>query len=79
MSLKIKEASKFQERGTSILAYGELTKWYDVDASGKDDLGLGRWTYMRFISKENKVTQVVCRYSPCTNKKKDLGTTYQQH
>ncbi len=25
------------------------------------------------------MTQVICNYSPCSNKKKDSGTVYQQH
>ncbi len=25
------------------------------------------------------MTRVICGYSPCSNKKKDLGTVYQQH
>jgi hypothetical protein len=42
-------------------------------------LGLGRWTFMRFVGDDKIVTWVICGYSPCINKKKDLGTVYQQH
>jgi hypothetical protein len=34
---------------------------------------------MKFNGDNNTTTQVICRYSPCANKKKDSGTVYQQH
>jgi hypothetical protein len=34
---------------------------------------------MLFRGANNTVTQVVCKYSPCANKKKDSGMVYQQH
>jgi hypothetical protein len=34
---------------------------------------------MKFTGGEGVVTQVICSYSPCSNKKKDLFTVYQQH
>jgi hypothetical protein len=60
-----KDTGKYQEGGTAD--------------SGRDDLGLGRWTYMKFSGCDNIVTRVIRGYSPCVNKKKDSGTVYQQH
>jgi hypothetical protein len=34
---------------------------------------------MKFTGGEGVVTRVICGYSPCSNKKKDSGTVYQQH
>ena len=70
---------KYQEGGTAVLSYGNLLQQFDPEGSGRDDLGLGRWTYMRFVRDDRIVTRVICGYSPCANKKKDSGTVYQQH
>ena len=70
---------KYQEGGTAVLTYGDLLQQLDQEGSGRDDLGLGRWTHMRFVGEDRIVTRVICGYSPCANKKKDSGTVYQQH
>jgi hypothetical protein len=70
---------KYQEGGTAMLVYGTLLQQYDTEGSGRDNLGLGLWTYMRFLSEDKIVTRVICGYSPCANKKKNSGTVYQQH
>ena len=62
-----------------MLCYGNLIQQIDPEGSGCDDLGLGRWTYMRFVGEDRIVTRLICGYSPSLNKKKDLGTVYQQH
>jgi exonuclease III len=74
-----KEAGKFQEGGTAMLVYGDLIEQFDLEGSGQDDLGLERWTFMKFKGGDGVVTRVICGYSPCSNKKKDSGTVYQQH
>ena len=74
-----KEAGKFQEGGTAMLVHGDLIKQFDLEGSGWGNLGLGQWTFMKFMGGEGVVTQVTCGYLPCSNKKKDLGTVYQQH
>jgi hypothetical protein len=61
------------------MTYGELIQHFDPEGSGCNELGLGRWTYMRFMGDDRIVTRIICRYSPCTNKNKDLGTVYQHH
>ena len=70
---------KYQEGGTAVLSYGNLLQYFNLEGSGRDDLDLGRWTYMRFVGEDRIVTRVICGYSPCANKKKDSGTVYQQH
>ncbi len=71
-----KDAGKFKEGGTAMLALGDLIEQFDPDSSGRDDLGLGPCTFMKFTGGEGVVTQVICGYSPCPNKKKDSGTVY---
>ncbi len=73
------DTGKFKEGGTAMMVYGDLIQQFDPEALGRDDLGLGRWTYMLFCGTNNTVTRVICGYSPCANKKKDSGTVYQQH
>ena len=68
-----------QEGGTSMILFRSLIQQFDVDHSGKDDTGLGRWCYMTFCGSEGIKTRVVCGYNPCYNKKKELNTSYQQH
>ncbi len=63
----------------ALLTNINLIQLFDSEGSGCDNLGLGHWTYMRFIDDDKIITQVIFGYSPCINKKKDLGTVYQQH
>ncbi len=74
-----KTVGKYQEVGTAVLSYGNLLQQFDPEGSGCNDLGLGCWTYMRFVGDDRIITRVICGYSPCANKKKDSGTVYQQH
>ena len=71
--------SKYQEGGTAVLSYNELLQQFHREGSGRDDLGLGRWTFMRFIGEDRIITRIICGYSPCANKKTDSETVYQQH
>jgi hypothetical protein len=64
------EVGKFQEGSTAMMTYGNLIQQFDPEGSGCDDLGLGRWTFMRFVGDDKIVTQVICGYSPCANKKR---------
>lgn len=73
-----KESGRVQEGGTAMLLFGTLIDQYDAEESGRDDLGLGRWTYMVFRGGDGLTTRVVCGYNPCYNKKKESKTSYQQ-
>jgi hypothetical protein len=74
-----KDAGKYQEGATAMMVCGNLIQQFNPEDSGQDDLGLGWWMYMKFSGCDNIITRVICGYSPCVNKKKDLGTVYQQH
>ena len=62
-----------------MLAFSNLMDQFDGDGLGRDESGLGRWTFMRFAGSDGLVTYVVCGYNPTANNKVESGTTYQQH
>ena len=52
---------------------------YDFGHSGKDGMGLGRWTYMTSLrGSEDYTTRIVYGYDPYYNKKQGTNTVYQQ-
>ncbi len=51
-----KDAGKFQEGGTSMLVFGDLIEQFDPEGLGQDNLGLGRWTFMKFSGGNGVVT-----------------------
>ena len=70
---------RYQEGGTSLLLYGTLVAQYDFEHSGKDNTVLGRCTVMIFRGSGVITTRVVCGYTPCYVKKKEIRSSYQQH
>ena len=66
-----------QEGGTGLLMFGQLTEYLDMPGSEKDATGLGRWTTM-LLKGEGVQTRIVCGYNPCSNKRSDSRTSYQQ-
>ena len=68
-----------QEGGTEMLAFGNMMDQFDGNGSGRDELGIGRWTFMIFAGSYGVVTYVVCGYNPTENNKVKYGITYQQH
>ena len=57
--------------------FGHLMQQIDVNDSGKDPTGLGRWTVMTLIGDGCK-TRIVYGYNPCGNNELNSGTSYQQ-
>ncbi len=57
---------------------GPLIEKLDMDQSGKDKTGLGRWTVMT-LQGVGCQTGIVCGYNQCGNSKPDSGMVYQQH
>ncbi len=70
--------SRVQLGKTSLLPFGHLTKKFDKNESGKDKLGLERWSVMT-LQGDGVCTRIICGYNPCGNAKLNSGTTYQQH
>ena len=62
-----------------MLLYGGLIDQYDVEASGKDTTGLGRWVHMVLQGEDGIKTRIVCGYKPCPSAKKATKSSYQQH
>jgi hypothetical protein len=44
------DVGQFQEGGTAMMIYGDLIQQFDSEGSGRDNLGLGRWTYMKLVA-----------------------------
>ena len=65
-----KNIGKYQEGGTVMMSYGNLIQQFDSEGSGRGDFDLGQWTYMRFIGGDRIITQIICGYSSCANKKR---------
>lgn len=65
----------YQPGGTSMMAYDQTS--YRASASGADDLGLGRWSWMLLRGKTANV-RIVTAYIPCTMKAEDTNTVWAQ-
>jgi hypothetical protein len=51
-----KDTGKYQEGGTEMMVYGNLIQQFNPEDSRQDDLGLERWTYIKFTGCDNIVT-----------------------
>ena len=71
--------SRIQQGGTSLLLFGDLVQHLDMEQSGCDDSGLGRWSVMTLTGEDGFKTRLVCGYNPCYNNKKGSSRKYQQH
>jgi hypothetical protein len=68
---------RIQQGGTILLLFGHLTQQLDLNESGKDPTGLGRWSVMT-LQGNGVQTRIICGYNPCGNNKLNSGTSYQQ-
>lgn len=60
------------------MASGSIVEQCDYGNSCCDNLGLGHWSYMRFVGDNDCSTIVLCGYNPCSNNRKELSISYQQ-
>ncbi len=65
-----KNVVKYQEVGMAMMSYGNLIQQFGSEGSGRNNLGLGRWTYMGFVGGDRIITWIICGYFPCANKKR---------
>ena len=65
-----------QQGGTAMAAIGTMA--LNVTATGADPTGLGRWTWMAFQNKEQRITRVVTIYVPNYVDGRKLNSVYQQ-
>ena len=52
-----KTVCKYQEGDTAMMSYGNLLQQFDPMGSGRDDPGLGCWTYMMFVG-DDRILQL---------------------
>jgi hypothetical protein len=71
-----KYAGRAQEGGTGTICFGDSTVF--ITKTGRDDEGLGRWSWIRLSGTNGHATRIVTTYNPCKNKHINSGTTYQQ-
>ena len=68
--------STIQQGGAIMACFGEMAK--RLVETGKDPNGLGRWTWFKFIGKEQHTTRIVTAYIPCPGPRTGLRTVYAQ-
>jgi len=71
-----KIAGRVQEGGTGSICFGEAVGY--VQKTGKDDEGLGRWSWLLLSGSNGHKTRIITAYNPCKNTSVNSGTTYQQ-
>jgi hypothetical protein len=73
---KAKIAGKVQEGGMGSICFGKSVGY--IRKTGKDDEGLGRWSWILLRGNNKHQTRIISAYNPCKNKNVNSGTTYQQ-
>jgi hypothetical protein len=71
-----KHAGQVQEGGTGIICSGECTGY--IKKVGRDEAGLGRWSWILMGGTNGHNTRIITAYNPCKNKNINSGTSYQQ-
>ena len=67
----------FQYGGTAVISFDEAA--HRVKATGADETGLGRWSWMVFEGKHKHVTRIISAYIPCKSSPDRYQTVYNQH
>jgi hypothetical protein len=73
---KAKYAGRAQEGGTGTICFGKSTG--SITKTGRDDEGMGRWSWIRLSKTNGHATRIVTTYNLCKNKNINSGTIYQQ-
>ena len=71
-----RNAGKLQEGGTGGICFGDATGY--ITKVGRDEEGLGRWSWILLGGAEGHTTRIIPAYNPCKNKNVYSGTSYQQ-
>ena len=69
-----KQAGRVQEGGTGSICFGEA-KGY-IKKVGRDEEGLGHWSWILLGGAEGHNTRIITAYNPCRNKNINSGTSY---
>ena len=67
---------KFQWGGTATIAYDTLAKM--TKASGADEDGLGRWSWLQIEGHYNRHIRVILAHNPCRTPTSHFVTVYAQ-
>ena len=70
------QAGRVQEGGTGAICFGDATGY--IRKVGKDEEGLGRWSWILFGGSDGHTTRLITAYNPCKSGKANSGTSYQQ-
>jgi len=68
--------STFQPGGTMITSIGKPA--HRIDETGKDETGLGRWTWQKMKGKRNIRLRIISAYRPCIPSTAGPTTAYSQ-
>ncbi len=67
---------RVQEGGTGTICFGDLVR--HIKKKGRDEDGLGRWSWILLGGTNGYQTRIITAYNPCKNMIVNLETTYQQ-
>ena len=70
------QAGRVQEGGTGAVCFGDATGY--IQKVGKDEEGLGRWSWILFGGSDGHTTRLIRAYNPCKSGRVNSGTSYQQ-
>ncbi len=73
---KARYTGRMQEGGTGTICFGKATGY--ITKTGRDEEGLGRWSWVKPSGANGHSTRIISAYNPCKNKNINSGTTYQQ-
>jgi hypothetical protein len=73
---KWQQAGRVQEGGTGAICFGDATGY--ICKVGKDEEGLGRWSWILLGGSDGHMTRLITAYNPCKSGKVNSGTSYQQ-
>jgi hypothetical protein len=71
-----KHMGRVQEGRTGTISFGDATGY--IRKVGKDEEGLGHWSWILFGGSNDHKTRLVTAYNPCKNKVVHSGMSYQQ-
>ena len=67
---------KFQYGGTALFAYDNMAQM--VRASGSDNTGLVRWSFLQMEGHRNRKVRMISAYNPCRTPTHHYATVYSQ-
>ncbi len=73
---KWQQAGRVQEGRTGAVCFGDATGY--IRKVGKDEEGLGRWSWILFGGSDGHATRLITAYNPCKSGRINSGTSYQQ-